>query len=233
MPLNCRQGCQLVVVHLVDDTNDTHMSVVQSSRRAATDTAWSSCTAMVSVVGLAVGVLSVLLVFLTLVGHYRFAYYRQYARQVAQRQQRLLRADKLLDALAGTLRATANPDAAPATSLNPATDTLMLVFTDIQDSTTAAAEHPNAMAVVQEIHDRLMRQGIQVRSWDFPKSATRFRVYRPNASASQLMCVGVITTGNIYWRTGTCYVSHKYIVYCPWSTTVLVTFTGVLVPVKT
>ncbi len=130
-------------------------------------------------------------------------------------------------------RTTAATRAERARCWNRATETWRLGFTDIEDSTTAAAEQPNAMAVVQEVHDRLMRQGIQVRSWDFPKSATRFRVYRPNASASQLMCVGVITTGNIYWRTGTCYVSHKYIVYCPWSTTVLVTFTGVLVPVKT
>jgi hypothetical protein len=44
---------------------------------------------------------------------------------VLKRQQRLKRADKLLDALAGTLRATANPDAAPATSLEPETDTLV------------------------------------------------------------------------------------------------------------
>ena len=37
----------------------------------------------------------------------------------------------------------------------------MLVFTDIESSTTAAAESPRAMVLVQETHDRLMRQGIQ------------------------------------------------------------------------
>jgi hypothetical protein len=35
------------------------------------------------------------------------------------------------------------------------------VYTDIEDSTGAAAEHPAAMLLVQEVHDRLMRQGIQ------------------------------------------------------------------------
>lgn len=37
----------------------------------------------------------------------------------------------------------------------------MLVYTDIEDSTKAAAEAPAAMIVVQEVHDRVMRQGIQ------------------------------------------------------------------------
>lgn len=37
----------------------------------------------------------------------------------------------------------------------------MLVYTDIEDSTKAAAEYPAAMIVVQEVHDRVMRQGIQ------------------------------------------------------------------------
>ena len=37
----------------------------------------------------------------------------------------------------------------------------MLVFTDIESSTTAAAESPRAMVLVQETHDRVMRQGIQ------------------------------------------------------------------------
>ena len=37
----------------------------------------------------------------------------------------------------------------------------MLVFTDIESSTTAAAEAPSAMLLVQETHDRIMRQGIQ------------------------------------------------------------------------
>ena len=35
------------------------------------------------------------------------------------------------------------------------------MYTDIEDSTGAAAEHPAAMLLVQEVHDRLMRQGIQ------------------------------------------------------------------------
>ena len=37
----------------------------------------------------------------------------------------------------------------------------MLVYTDIENSTKAAAENPSAMLVVQEVHDRVMRQGIQ------------------------------------------------------------------------
>ena len=37
----------------------------------------------------------------------------------------------------------------------------MLVFTDIESSTTAAADAPRAMVLVQETHDRIMRQGIQ------------------------------------------------------------------------
>ena len=37
----------------------------------------------------------------------------------------------------------------------------MLVYTDIEDSTKAAAENPAAMIIVQEVHDRVMRQGIQ------------------------------------------------------------------------
>ena len=51
--------------------------------------------------------------------------YRRYRRKVKARAVRMRRAEKLLDALAGTLRATANPDAAPATSLDPETDTLV------------------------------------------------------------------------------------------------------------
>ena len=51
--------------------------------------------------------------------------YRAYRRRVLARQARITRAEKLMDALAGTLRATANPDAAPATSLDPLTDTLV------------------------------------------------------------------------------------------------------------
>ena len=37
----------------------------------------------------------------------------------------------------------------------------MLVYTDIENSTKAAAENPSAMLMVQEVHDRVMRQGIQ------------------------------------------------------------------------
>lgn len=113
---------------------------------------------MVSATALTAGILTCLIVLFALAVSVR---YSQYSKRVARRQQRLMRADKLLDALAGTLRATANPDAAPATSLNPDTDTLMLVFTDIESSTTAASTHPQSMLVVQEAHDRLMRQGIQ------------------------------------------------------------------------
>ena len=51
--------------------------------------------------------------------------YSRYSKRVLKRQQRWKRADKLLDALAGTLRAIANPDATPATSLAPETDTLV------------------------------------------------------------------------------------------------------------
>lgn len=51
--------------------------------------------------------------------------YRRYRRKVKARAARMRRAGKLLDALAGTLRATANPDATPATNLDPETDTLV------------------------------------------------------------------------------------------------------------
>ena len=202
----------------------------------------------VDTVALTIGLLSAFIVVVALAAQIR---YSRYSKRVLKRQQRLKRADKLLDALAGTLRAVANPDATPATGLTPETDTLvrentrsrdfaargrrasrtrgvsnpnaprghvapflknpnpnarkkqrrffisrrepardvravarrsadapspfrgsateniqhthgkMLVFTDIESSTTAAAEAPSAMLLVQETHDRIMRQGIQ------------------------------------------------------------------------
>ena len=76
----------------------------------------------VHAVALTIGLLSAFIVVVVFVAQIRYSRYRK---RVLKRQQRLKRADKLLDALAGTLRATANPDAAPATSLAPETDTLV------------------------------------------------------------------------------------------------------------
>mgnify|MGYP006889572173 FL=1 len=76
----------------------------------------------VDTVVLTIGLLSAFIVVVALAAQIRYSRYRK---RVLKRQQRLKRADKLLDALAGTLRATANPDAAPATSLEPETDTLV------------------------------------------------------------------------------------------------------------
>jgi hypothetical protein len=67
----------------------------------------------VDTVVLTIGLLSAFIVVVALAAQIRYSRYRK---RVLKRQQRLKRADKLLDALAGTLRATANPDAAPATS---------------------------------------------------------------------------------------------------------------------
>ena len=68
------------------------------------------------------GFLSALVVLILSAARLR---YRSYRRAVLVRQARLHRAEKLLAALSGTLRATANPDAAPATSLDPDSDTLV------------------------------------------------------------------------------------------------------------
>ena len=68
------------------------------------------------------GFLSALAVLIAAAARLR---YRSDRRAVLVRQARLHRADKLLDALSGTLRATANPDAAAATSLDPESDTLV------------------------------------------------------------------------------------------------------------
>ena len=157
-------------------------------------------------------VLGCLAGFVSLVLAWARVRYRSGRRILKAKARRRERADKLLDALAGTLRATANPDAIPATLLNPEEDHLVrpgntrtdppslrrwrlprvpacpvrsvcrrtvhltclamfsprarapypeiLVYTDIEDSTKAADEYPAAMIVVQEVHDRVMRQGI-------------------------------------------------------------------------
>ena len=83
------------------------------------------------------GFLSALVVLILAAARLR---YRSYRRAVLVRQARLHRAEKLLAALSGTLRATANPDAAPATSLDPESDTL------VRERTAAQGECPNLRA---------------------------------------------------------------------------------------
>ena len=84
----------------------------------------------VDTVALTIGLLSAFIVVVALAAQIR---YSRYSKRVLKRQQRLKRADKLLDALAGTLRAVANPDATPATGLAPETDTLVRENTRSRD----------------------------------------------------------------------------------------------------
>ena len=103
----------------------------------------------VDTVALTIGLLSAFIVVVALAAQIR---YSRYSKRVLKRQQRLKRADKLLDALAGTLRAVANPDATPATGLAPETDTLVRENTRSRDfaargrraSRTRGVSNPNA-----------------------------------------------------------------------------------------
>lgn len=103
----------------------------------------------VDTVALTIGLLSAFIVVVALAAQIR---YSRYSKRVLKRQQRLKRADKLLDALAGTLRAVANPDATPATGLAPEKDTLVRENTRSRDfaargrraSRTRGVSNPNA-----------------------------------------------------------------------------------------
>lgn len=90
------------------------------------------------------GFLSALAVLIAAVARLR---YRSYRRAVLVRQARLHRADKLLDALSGTLRATANPDATAATSLDPESDTLVRTH-------VGEARAPNRRQILLQTRER-------------------------------------------------------------------------------
>jgi hypothetical protein len=110
------------------------------------------------------GFLSALVVLILAAARLR---YRSYRRAVLVRQARLHRAEKLLAALSGTLRATANPDAAPATSLDPESDTL------VRERTAARGDRPN-----------LRRARVHLRPRDVSYTAPRvsFRCLRPQSA---------------------------------------------------
>ena len=104
------------------------------------------------------GFLSALVVLILAAARLR---YRSYRRAVLVRQARLHRAEKLLAALSGTLRATANPDAAPATSLDPESDTL------VRERTAAQGDCPNLRRA--RTHALFPRARVRPRDASYPR----------------------------------------------------------------